>query len=97
MTDDAILMLIWRCQGETLVIPMVDSDGNDTLLIHEMLARLPERVQDTARVALLEGVIADQRDIINHLRLDLRRARIAANEAGELAEHYRERMREQHA
>lgn len=71
MTDDAVLMLVWRCNGETLVIPTIDRDGNDTLLMRELVDALPERVKGTAEAAVLRGIVADQRGQIGDLRVRL--------------------------
>lgn len=87
MTDDAVLMLVWSHKGETMVIPMVDSNGDGNLLMTMLVEKLPERVKATAEAAVLRGTVAD-------LRGELTKLRLVAREAGELAERYRELERE---
>lgn len=83
MTDEAVLILVWRCGGETVVIPMTDGDGNDNLLMTMLVEKLPERVKNTAEAAVLRGTIADLRGVILRQRRSL-------EEASKLADHYRE-------
>lgn len=72
MISDAVLMLIWRCDGETLVIPMAEpQEGDDNLLIRMLVDALPERVKGTAEAAALRGQVADQKGIIAGLRVQL--------------------------
>ena len=73
MTDDAVLILVWRCNGETVVIPMADSDGNDNVLVRELVAALPESAKGSVEAAALRGVIADQRGVICDLRARLQK------------------------
>ena len=76
-------MLIWRCGGETMVIPMVDSNGDDNMLMTMLVDKLPERVKGTVEAAVLRGIIAD-------LRGDNVRWRIAAGEAMAIADELRQ-------
>lgn len=68
MTDDAVLMLIWKCDGETLIIPAIDHDGRDGVLMRELIDKLPDHVKNKAEHAVLRGVIADQKGMIAELR-----------------------------
>jgi len=88
MTDDAVLILVWSHKGETLVIPAVDSEGDDNILMTMLVDKLPERVKDTAEAAVLRGTIADLRGVVTKLRL-------AVLEAGKMAAYVNELEREQ--
>lgn len=61
MTDEAVMLLIWRCGGETMVIPAVDQNGDDNLLMQMLVEKLPDTVKNNMESAVLRGTLADVR------------------------------------
>lgn len=82
--SEPVFVMAWRCEGETVVLPLIDRDGEMAPLAREIVDVFEARGIDPA-AAVWRGIAGDRAEIIARLHE-------SARTANELAEWYRERL-----